>query len=145
MIQDRTLEKLIIKKVPKRIIIRTRSNMNKYCMDFHDAFQEAVRTYAKPDTDLWRAFYFNDFREYIPTVYFPDYLGIKEPEGAWSRIKGIVRITTGDIFLTARRIDRYDIWFSADRKGHLIIDKEDLPRVLDIMSGIPIEYTVQED
>ena len=64
----------IIKKVPKKIINRTKENMEEYGMDLGDAFEEAVKTFAKKGTELWKAWYYSDFRKYIPSVYDPKFM-----------------------------------------------------------------------
>lgn len=63
-----------IKPVPKTILKRTKENMEKYNMDLADSFQEAVRKFAKEGTTLWMAWYYDDFREYVPCIYEPKYL-----------------------------------------------------------------------
>ena len=45
------------KRVPKAIKERTRENMEVYNMCLSDAFEEAVKTLAKKDTNLWWAWY----------------------------------------------------------------------------------------
>lgn len=67
-------ENLIIGRVPKKIKERTKENMGKYYLGLYDAFQEAVRTYAKKGTELWKAWYYDDFRKYIPSAYLSEYL-----------------------------------------------------------------------
>lgn len=64
-------ESMIVKKVPKWIVNRTRDNMDRFNMDLNDAFQEAVRSYPKPSKELAEAFYRDDFSEYIPSAYIP--------------------------------------------------------------------------
>lgn len=66
------------KRVPKAIENRTKENMKVYNMTFIDAFEEAVRTLAKKNTRLWKAWYYSDFREYIPSEYIEKYLDFKE-------------------------------------------------------------------
>ena len=48
--------------------------MEVYGMCLSDSFQEAARTYAKEGTELWKAWYYDDFRKYIPSVYCSEYL-----------------------------------------------------------------------
>lgn len=60
---------LIIGKVSKKIRKRTQENMEVYNMDLADSFEEAVKTYAKEGTELWKAWYYNDFRKFIPSAY----------------------------------------------------------------------------
>ena len=43
-----------------------------------DAFEEAVKTLAKKGTRLWKAWYYSDFREYIPCAYKEEYLDFKK-------------------------------------------------------------------
>lgn len=65
---------LIVKKVPAAIIKRTQENMDVYHLDLADAFEEAVFSLAKAGTKLRKAWYHNDFREYIPSAYREEYL-----------------------------------------------------------------------
>lgn len=60
---------LIIGKIPKKIRKRTQENMEVYNMCLTDSFEEAVKTYAKKGTELWKAWYYSDFRKFIPSVY----------------------------------------------------------------------------
>ena len=48
--------------------------MEVYHMGLADSFREAVRTYVKKGTELWKAWYYDDFRKYIPSAYLPEYL-----------------------------------------------------------------------
>ena len=66
-------EALIVRRVPKWIRERTRENMNVYCMSLSDSFSEAVRNYPKlkKGSELWKAWYYDDFRLYIPSAYLP--------------------------------------------------------------------------
>lgn len=64
----------IKRKVPTKVLERTKENMGNYNMSLGDAFEEAARTLAKPGTLLFKAWYHNDFREYIPCVYEEKYL-----------------------------------------------------------------------
>lgn len=52
--------------------------MEKYEMLLSDAFEEAAKTYAKPGTELWKAWYFSDYRKYIPSAYDPKYLDMEK-------------------------------------------------------------------
>lgn len=65
---------LITRKVPKWIVNRTRENMDRYYMGLGDSFAEAVRNYPKlkKGSELWKAWYYDDFRLYIPTAYRPE-------------------------------------------------------------------------
>lgn len=62
-------DELIVGKVSKRIRQRTKENMEVYNMCLSDSFEEAVKTYAKEGTELWKAWYYSDFRKFIPSVY----------------------------------------------------------------------------
>jgi len=64
---------LIVRRVPKWIRSRTRENMEVYNMSFSDSFVEAVRNYPKlkKGSELWKAWYYDDFRLYIPSAYLP--------------------------------------------------------------------------
>lgn len=64
--------------VPKKIRKRTKLNMEKYSMGLADAFEEAVRYYARKGTELYRAWYYNDFRKYIPSAYLEEYLDFEK-------------------------------------------------------------------
>lgn len=66
-------DELIVKKVSKAVRERTRVNMEKYSMSLGDAFNEAVRSKGR-SKNLQLAFYNNDYREYIPSAYYPEYL-----------------------------------------------------------------------
>lgn len=68
----------IVRKVPKKIINRTKENMEEYGMDLGDAFEEAVKTFAKKGSELWKAWYYSDFRKYIPSVYDPKFLDFEK-------------------------------------------------------------------
>jgi len=70
---------LIVRRVPKAVRERTRENMDIYCMDLYDAFNEAVKECAvlrsrKRNTELTEAWYFSDYRRFIPSAYNSGYL-----------------------------------------------------------------------
>ena len=69
---------LIVKRVSKKVRERTRENMDIYCMKLSDACNEAAFTYAKNGTKLYKAWYHDDFREFIPSAYDPKYLNFKQ-------------------------------------------------------------------
>ena len=71
-------ESKIVERVSKAIKERTKENVDVYNMCFSDAFEEAVRTLAKKGTKLWKAWYYSDFREYIPSEYIPERLDFKK-------------------------------------------------------------------
>lgn len=68
----------IKKRVPQKVIERTRENMETFHMVLSDAFEEAAREFAKKGTKLWWAWYYNDFREFIPVVYEEKYLNFNK-------------------------------------------------------------------
>ncbi len=69
---------LFANRVNRKIRERTRENMEEYCMSLSDAFEEAVRTFAKRGTELWKAWYYSDFRKFIPSAYRKEYLDFKK-------------------------------------------------------------------
>lgn len=64
--------------VPEEILMRTKENMEVYHMGLYDSFKEAVKELAKDGTELWKAWYYDDFRTYIPCVYEKKYLDLKK-------------------------------------------------------------------
>ncbi len=66
------------KRVPKNIRERTIENIEVYNMCLTDAFEEAVRNLAKKGTELWKAWYYSDFRKYIPQAYREEFLDFKK-------------------------------------------------------------------
>ena len=66
------------KRIPKAIKERTEENMEVYGMCLSDSFEEAVRELAKKGTTLWKAWYYDDFREYIPSAYQEKYLDFEK-------------------------------------------------------------------
>lgn len=69
---------LIVGEVPNGIRERTRENMEKYNMNLSDSFEEAVEVLAEKGTELWKAWYYNDFRKFIPTTYISEYLDFEK-------------------------------------------------------------------
>ena len=71
-------DNLIVKRVPKAVRERTKENMDRYHMSLHDAFDEAVR-FVSPtkSTELLNAWYFSDYRAFIPDAYDSKYLNFK--------------------------------------------------------------------
>lgn len=53
-------------------------NMEVYNLSLTDAFQEATRSLAKKGTELWKAWYYDDFRAYVPCIYDPKYLDLSK-------------------------------------------------------------------
>ena len=71
---------LIVRRVPKWIRERTRDNMDNYGMALYDAFAEAVRNYPKlkRGSELWKAWYYDDFRLYIPSDIEPSHMDFRK-------------------------------------------------------------------
>ena len=69
-------EKMIYGKVPKMIIESTRQGMEIYGLSLYDAFREAVREYPRlnHDSELYKAWFEDDFRRFIPSAYHAEYL-----------------------------------------------------------------------
>jgi len=61
-------------RVPKKIQNRTIENIEVYHLSLGDAFEEAVRTFATKGTELWKAWYYSDFRKFLPQIYNEEYL-----------------------------------------------------------------------
>lgn len=72
------MEHYIVKKVPKEIIKRAEENYYQYNMSVLDSFEEAVRNFAKKGTELWKAWYWDDFRAFIPSEYREEYLDFEK-------------------------------------------------------------------
>lgn len=66
------------KHVPKPIRERTIENIEVYNLSLIDAFEEAVREFAKEGTELWQAWYYCDFRAFLPQIYEEKYLDLKK-------------------------------------------------------------------
>ena len=66
------------KRIPKAIRERTEENYYTYNMSLLDSFKEAVKELAKKGTKLWKAWYYDDFREYIPSEYQAKYLDFEK-------------------------------------------------------------------
>lgn len=71
-------DSMIAGRVPKVIKERTKENMEVYHMVLADSFEEAVKEFAKKGTELWKAWYYNDFRKFIPSAYDKKYLDLKQ-------------------------------------------------------------------
>lgn len=67
-------EKYFAKKIPKKILKRIKENMGIYGLTLDEAFGEAARTLAKRGSTLWKAWYYSDYREFVPCLYEPEYL-----------------------------------------------------------------------
>ena len=67
-------EKYIVRRVSKKIRERTKENMEVFSMSLYDAFDEAVRFVSTKSVELRMAWYFSDYRKYIPSAYNDEYL-----------------------------------------------------------------------
>lgn len=67
-------EKYIVRRVSKKIRERTKENMDNFSMSLYDAFDEAVRFVSTKSVELRKAWYFSDYRKYIPSAYNCEYL-----------------------------------------------------------------------
>ena len=61
-------------KVPKNIQDRTIENMDVYNLGLSDAFEEACHELAPKGSELYNAWYYSDFRKFIPSAYREEYL-----------------------------------------------------------------------
>ena len=66
------------KPVPKEIQDRTIENIEVYNLSLGDAFEEAVKTFARKGTELWNAWYYSDFRKFLPQIYIEEYLDFEK-------------------------------------------------------------------
>lgn len=62
------------KRIPKEVLDRTKENMETYGMSLLDSFEEAARELASKGTELYKAWYFSDFRAFLPCIYSEEYL-----------------------------------------------------------------------
>lgn len=65
---------MIVRRVPKVVREATRVYMDEYDMSLADAFGEAVRENVHKPTELFWAWYYGDFRKFIPSAYVEEYL-----------------------------------------------------------------------
>ncbi len=69
---------LIVRHVPRAVAERTEENMTVYNMSLGDAFEEAVRECSvDPNSELYKAWYYSDFRRFIPSAYLAEYLDFR--------------------------------------------------------------------
>lgn len=69
---------MIVEVVPLVVREYTREGMDVYNLNLADAFEDAAREYAKPGTELYDAWFYNDFRKYIPSAYEEKYLDFEK-------------------------------------------------------------------
>ena len=72
------VKKAIKKRVSRRVIIETFCGVHDDCLSLSDAFDFAARQYAKPGTELYKAWYTQDYRKFIPSEYIPRFLDFKK-------------------------------------------------------------------
>ena len=68
----------ILGKVNKKVRKATERYMRKFNLCFYDAFKEACRDYASKSTELYTAWYYDDFRRFIPSEYDKKYLDFEK-------------------------------------------------------------------
>lgn len=61
-------------RIPKKIKDETLAYMDDEGVSLADAFEWACKEYAPKGSELWKAWYYNDFRKFIPGEYDPKYL-----------------------------------------------------------------------
>lgn len=83
-------DSLIVGDISAEIRERTKENMEKYHLSLSDSFEEAVKEYAKEGTELWNAWYYSDFRKFIPSAYEEKYLNFEEYPLKYSDAKGVI-------------------------------------------------------
>lgn len=64
--------------VPQDIIDRTIENIEVYHMDLYDSFDNACRELAPKGSELYKAWYYGDFRLFIPNAYDDKYLDFEK-------------------------------------------------------------------
>ena len=70
-------ENMIVRRVPRAVRERTKENMDVHHMSLYDAFDEAVRYVSPNGAEIRKAWYFSDYRRFIPEAYLPKYLNFK--------------------------------------------------------------------
>ncbi len=115
---------LIVRRVPKRIMQRTKWYMEERFMGLYDAFKEAVREYPHPSKELHAAFMDDDYRDYIPSAYLPEclsktrYLNIVSPDiCSYRRYKALGEYDTLEEALHAYESDVAS--WKKDHKGEI--------------------------
>lgn len=75
-----TIQSKFIRKVPYAIINRIYVSINTYNLCFSDAVREAFRNYHKagPYTEIYNAWYYDDFRAFCPSMYDLKYLDFEK-------------------------------------------------------------------
>ena len=65
-------------RIPKIIKDEAVKYMEEEGVSLYDAFNWACREYAEKGSELWKAWYYSDFRKFIPSAYEPEYLDFKK-------------------------------------------------------------------
>ena len=68
----------LLNQAKESLALVVKENMEVYHIDLRDAFQEAVREFAQEGTELWKAWYYDDFRAYVPCIYEQKYLDLEK-------------------------------------------------------------------
>lgn len=76
-------------RIPAKIKHLTLYYMDYYCVTLSDAFESAVKESVKKGCELWAAWYYVDFRKFIPSAYVPDSLDFKKHPLAYKYKKGL--------------------------------------------------------
>lgn len=71
-------KQLIFGDVPKEVRRKTHWYRKYRCMGLYDAFKEAVRESDVNGHELQFAFYYDDYRKFIPSEYLPEYLDFEK-------------------------------------------------------------------
>lgn len=75
-------DKILLGRIKKPVsdIVKqlTAEGMERYGLGLYDAFKSAAAVGAEKGTKLYKAWYVNDLREYIPSVVFPEYLDFEK-------------------------------------------------------------------
>jgi len=80
-----TIKSKFIRKVPQAIIKDIYINIEKYNMCFSDALDNAFRNYpAKKNSEIYKAWYYSDFRAFCPSICSPEYLDFEKYPLAYS-------------------------------------------------------------
>ena len=69
---------MIVGLVSRAVREYTREGMDKYNLNLADSFEDAARKYARPGMELYDAWFYNDFRKYIPSAYEEKYLDFEK-------------------------------------------------------------------
>lgn len=69
---------LFVGRIPAKIKHYTLYYMDYYYVSLSDAFESAVKENVKKGCELWAAWYYSDFRRFIPGAYRPEYLNFEK-------------------------------------------------------------------